>query len=749
MRQRTIEGSALRAAALGLAAFSIAFAAPQHALGAEPESAGDAGRPRVGLVLSGGGARGFAHVGVLEVLEELRVPVDVIAGTSMGAVVGGLYASGLSPAELRQVVSQIDWIAVFNDVPPRRERSFRRKQDDFDFLTGLRLYIKDFKVALPRGFIEGQKITNLLQVLSVPVATVRDFDALPIPFRAVATDASSGESVVIGEGDLAQAMRASMAIPAVFSPVEIDGRMLVDGGVARNLPVDVVQAMGVDVVIAVDIGTSPAGQDNVSSAFSISGQMLTVLMYQNTLRQLARLGEHDLLIRPDLEGITSASFEMGSEAIARGAAAARALAPELARLAQPDAPSELRRRGISREPPLVERVRFDNRSGLSTHVIRRHVHVEPGQALDPAQLQQDLDKLYGAGVFDRVSFSLEEHEGAHALVIHTIGKETGRTFLRFGLNLDTNFRAESAFNVAVLATSMPLNGLGAEWRTRLQVGEESEISTEFYQPLEYGGRLFFAPEVRAGIESLNLFVGGDRIATYEIPSFQAAGFLGWQFGNWAEVRGGIGYIDAAFERQVGDPSLPTTRFEGGAAIGRLLVDTLDSVRFPRKGGILRADGEITPSAFGADDSLALLRTGGNIAFSFGENTVVPGFVFDTSWAERADISDAPIFSLGGLFQLSGLTRGARTGPHVLLGRLVGYRRVADPRFFTLQLPVYVGGSIEAGNAFNRLEEIDAAGLSVAGSVFLGIDTPLGPLYLAYGLAEGGNSSGYLFLGQRF
>ena len=708
--------------------------------------------PRVALVLSGGGARGFAHVGVLQVLEELHIPVDLVIGTSMGALIGGLYASGLSPEALEEVVTGIDWTTAFDDIPPRRERSFRRKQDDFDFLTSLRLYMKDFKLALPKGFIAGQKISNILGGLTVPVGTVRDFDALPIPFRAIATDARTGKPVILGDGELARALRASMAIPGIFSPVEKDGHTLVDGGIAMNLPVAVARAMGAQTIIAVDISTRPSDDAEVGSAFTITGQMLSVLMYENTIEQIESLTDQDLLIQPDLTGITSSSFEKGELTIARGVDATRAASPNLTHLSvSPEVFAVYRERAdtAQMEPAVVDRIRFDNDSRLSTKIIERHVNVELGQPLDVEGLQHDLDTLYGDGVFERVVFSLNDVDGQRELVIRTDAKETGRTFLRFGLNLDTNFRAESAFNLAILSTMMPVNRLGAEWRNRFQIGDTSEFESEFYQPLDYGRRYFFAPELRIGIENLDIFVNDERVATYDQSEFRALGSFGRIFSNWGELRVGMGYLKTEFERRIGDPDLPTFRFEGGSLTGSATIDTMDSVRFPRRGTLFRVRSDLIVDALGANDTLAVVEARGSHSFSFGENTITPTLRFGTSWAEERDISLAPVFSLGGFLNLSGLDADQRLGPHIAFGSLIGYRRVANPRFFTLNLPVYVGGSIELGNAFRRLEDIQFSDLTLAGSVFVGIDTPLGPLYVAYGAAEGGHRSGYLFLGQVF
>ena len=639
---------------LGAAAIALLVAAATGASRAEET----AHRPRVGLVLSGGGARGFAHVGVLEVLEALRVPVDVVTGTSMGAVVGGLYAQGLSPQELVAVVNDIDWTTAFDDKPPRRELSFRRKRDDFDFLTNLRLYIKDWRIALPKGLVEGQKITNILGELTLPAATVRDFDELAIPFRAVSTDANTGEAVILGHGSLARAIRASMAIPGIFSPVQLDGRLLVDGGVSKNLPVDVARNLGADVIIAVDIGTSPADSAGVTSALSIGGQTLTVLMYRNTRDQKALLRGDDLLIQPDMAGITTASFEKGREGIARGADAAWKMAAALIRLSVSREAFDAylaQRAAVPRSPPVIDSVRLDNRSALADRVIRSRLHAKEGEPLDVARLQEDLAALYGEGVFDRVNFSVEETAQGRELVVHAIGKETGRNFLRFGLNLETNFESESLFNLGVLGTRTPANGLGAELRTRVQVGENSGISAEWYQPLDSRSRFFVAPEFFFLNSSRNLFVNDERVAELQVKDLEAGAAVGWQPSNWMEIRVGAAYTKFDVERLIGNPAIPPVGFEGVSALTRLSIDTLDSVRFPRSGGLFFLEGRWIGETNSAGDAFGTASIAGGHTFSFGENTLSPNFSFGTIWDEKANI---PAFSLGGF--PAALGPGSRT-----------------------------------------------------------------------------------------
>ncbi|HWN07094.1 MAG TPA: patatin-like phospholipase family protein, partial [Steroidobacteraceae bacterium] len=306
-------------------------AAGQEVVAAEPEAVA-AARPRIGLVLSGGGARGLAHVGVLQALEELRIPVDAIAGTSMGAVVGGLYASGMTADEIETLMRGIDWGVAFRDRPARHTLNFRRKQDDREFLVRFPLGIQSGSFRVPRGLIQGQRLTQTLRLETMPVAAVENFDELPTPFRAVAADLETGARIVLAGGDLTAAMRASMSAPGVFAPVEVDGRLLVDGGIVENLPVDVVKGMGVDIVIAVDVGFQPVGRKELTSALAVSNQAVTIMMQRETLRQRALLSLNDVLVEPDLENLQSTDFAAARRTIGLGLAATRANAEQLGRL---------------------------------------------------------------------------------------------------------------------------------------------------------------------------------------------------------------------------------------------------------------------------------------------------------------------------------------------------------------------------------------------------------------------------------
>ncbi|MFO0227366.1 MAG: patatin-like phospholipase family protein, partial [Gammaproteobacteria bacterium] len=310
---------------VGAASAAHADAAP-----VAPAAAGE--RPRVGLVFSGGGARGGAHIGVRKVLEAERIRIDAIAGTSMGAVVGGLYASGLSAAEIESLMFSDEWRDAFREPGPRDRRSFRRKSEDRNFLVNFPLGIEAGSFRLPKSLIGGQRLTQALRKCTLPVAAVRDFDKLPTPFRAMATDLETGDAVELGGGDLVTALRASVAAPGVFAPVDIDGRLLVDGGLANNLPVEVARAMGVDVLIVVDVGFPLRKRAGLESVATITNQMLAIAIRGGSDAQRRLMRDGDILLEPLLGEASTFDFEVLSRAAGLGEEAARGALGRLAGL---------------------------------------------------------------------------------------------------------------------------------------------------------------------------------------------------------------------------------------------------------------------------------------------------------------------------------------------------------------------------------------------------------------------------------
>src|SRR5690606_36354368 len=477
----------------------------------------DVQQPKTGLVLSGGAARGLAHIGVLKALEENGVHIDAVAGTSMGAVIGGLYASGYSVAELEKLALTLDWQQVLSYDPPRQDVPFRRKQDDRDFLVKQKLSFRDDgSLGLPLGVIQGQNLALLLERLLVHISDTRNFDHLPIPFRAVATDVANDEKVIFRSGHLPQAIRASMSIPAVFAPVEIEGRLLVDGGMVDNIPMDVARDMGVDRLIVVDIGTPLKPRNELLTVVDVLNQTTTMMTRRNSEAQLATLRPEDLLVQPALSGYGSTDFSRAEQLIDAGYRAASALQGRLASMSVNAGGNPALSLARTSEPrtPMITGIRIENDSKVGDRVIRRHIRQELGEPLDLEGLQKDMGTLYGLEYFEQVEYRIVPGSLGNTLVISAREKRSGTDYLRLGLNLSDDFRGDSAFNIGASDRKNGINELGAGWLTRVQLGDHQELYTEFYQPLDAGPRWFIAPNLLAEAQNVESIMDNDPLAEY-------------------------------------------------------------------------------------------------------------------------------------------------------------------------------------------------------------------------------------------
>lgn len=728
-----------------LLAAMLALGLPAHALGSSGEARGE--RPRIGLVLGGGGARGAAHIGVLKELERQRIPVDVIAGTSMGAVVGGLYASGMSAAELETLVGSLDWAAALSDEPGRKDLSFRRKQDDSDFPVDLELGLRGGDLVLPQGVIQGQKLDLLLRKLTLHVSRVQDFDQLPIPFRAIASDIERGESYVMKSGDLAAAIRASMSVPAILAPVEVDGRLLVDGGITGNLPVDVMRQLGVDVIIAVDVEFPLYGRDELDSALAISEQMLTIMIRKETLRQIQSLGDEDVLIRPDLGIFASTNFGEIVTTIEPGERAAQEQLRKLEQLALGDAEyARIRAQQTSRPelPDALSFVRVVHDDKLSSAVLESRLSVAPGDPIDATVLEDNAERLYGLRFYEQVDYALVEEGERLGVEYRATTKSWGPNFLQFGLALEEDFEGSTGFNIDTRLTRAGLNRLGAEWRTDLRLGSDPRLFSEFYQPLSFDSRWFVAPRVQIGQSTLNAFSLDDTVARLRVNEADAGFDFGRELGTVGELRFGVFHGRGEARVKVGDPLLPNAEFQTGGAFGALRYDSLDSARFPRSGVLAQLRWTLSRPGFGADSEYDTVE--GEIArtWSRGKSSIQLGLGYATTLESDGAIQD--YFPLGGFLRLSGLERGELRGPHAALAKAVYYRRIGNTTGGILDTPVYIGISAEAGNVWQARSDMSLDSVVTNGSLFAGIDTFIGPVYLAAGFAEGGRTNVYLFIG---
>lgn len=703
-------------------------------------------RPRVGLVLGGGGARGAAHIGVLKELERMRIPVDAIAGTSMGAIVGGLYATGMDADELEHLVGSLDWAGALTDKPDRGDLSFRRKQDDSQVPIDFELGVRGTELVLPKGVIQGQKLDLLLRELTLPVWHIDDFDQLPIPFRAIASDIESGDLRVISGGDLAESIRASMSVPGVFAPVRINDYLLVDGGLVGNLPVDIMQTMGVDVIIAVDVEFPLYSPEELGSALAISEQMLTILIRKETLRQIDRLGERDVLIRPELGTYASTNFGDILNTIEPGQAATREQTGNLRDLALDE--SAWDEYVANRERPVqpashLAFVRVVHDGILAPRVLESKLSVEAGDPIDHAVLAYNADRLYGLQLYEQVSYRLLEEDEGTGVEYRARTKSWGPNFLQLGVSLEDDFEGSTGFNLSARMTRAGVNRLGAEWRNDLRLGTDPKLFTEFYQPLSFDSRLFLAPSINLSQSNINAFVMDETIARLRLSEAEGGFDFGRELGRIGEFRVGVfrGFGEARVK--VGDPSLPNIDFDTGGAFARLRFDTLDNARFPRRG--VRSDLTWTMSrpGFGADSKFDTIE--GEIAqtWSRGKNSLQLGLSYATTL--DSDNAVQNYFPLGGFLRLSGLERGEISGPHAALAKLVYYRRVGDTSGI-LDTPVYLGASAEAGNVWQNRSDMGFNSMLLNGSVFAGFDTFVGPVYFAAGFSEQGESNFYLFIG---
>jgi NTE family protein len=710
-----------------------------------------AGRPRIGLVLSGGGARGAAHIGVLKALDELHVPIDVIAGTSMGAVVGGLYASGMSGRQIEQAIASVDWQGAFRDRPPRTELGFRRKEEDRDFLVNLPLGLQGRSLVIPKGLVQGEQLTQLLRRLTLPVARLRSFDDLPTPFRAVATDLETGDPVVLSDGDLTTAMRASMSVPGVFAPVEYRDELLVDGGLAENLPIEVARKMGVDILIVVDAGFPLQPRKSLETLPAITNQMLAILLRRDAARQLGTLGPKDVVLSPELGDFSSYDFANTPKIVSVGADAVRSNVGRLRQLALSD--DDYRRYVAMRAqlrsaPPKIEFVRAAPGSEKYSRVINDMFGPLVGQSAASAQVNQTVRTLYGRGDLELLDYRVDENPPDHyGLDISARQNSWGPNYLRFGLLLETDFSGNTSFNAAGRVTFTELNSLGAESVWDGQVGISPRIATELYLPLSNVTRYFIDPHAQLEAHDVPQIENSQLVGEYRVRSFDYGVDAGREFGNWGEMRFGVLDSIGSSRVYVGDFSVLPSTFDVREYFARFGYDQLDSANFPHSGQAFTAQLSVE-SGGGGEQGTDLASMDWRYAWSWGKNTAIT-WLSGGSTIGGSDTNVRDFYPLGGLFNLSGVTLDSLAGPNYAIGRLIYLRKVDSGGEGVLHVPAYAGISLETGNVWAARNEISFSSLRRDEAIFFGADTLLGPAYLAMGYDQTGSTAFYLFLGQSF
>ena len=707
-----------------------------------------ASRPRICLVLSGGGARGAAHVGVLKVLEDLRVPVHCIAGTSMGAIVGASYASGMGTDEMLAEMAQITSERLFNDKPPRADQPIRIKSDDSLPLASPELGLNDGQLMLPKGVVNGVALEAELRRL-VRVRDARRFDHLPIPFRAVATSLGDGQMVVFDRGLLPTAMRASMAVPGLIAPLRVGDRLLIDGGLVRNLPVDVARAMGADVIIAVNLGTPLLRPDQIEGLQGVSMQTLGILTEQNVRQSLQQMRPQDVLIEPTLGDFSAADFDNLVKAVPFGVAAALEAAPRLRALSIP-APefAQLRQQQRSDERPtlpVIAAVEIAGQRRVNAESIVQTMQTQAGQPLDQDRIDVDMRRIYGSGDFESVRPELVDTGGTQTLVVNVTEKGWGPQYLRLGLALSSDLGQDAQFNFYGQLRSTWLNSLGAEWRNDVVLGNDVVLASRFYQPLSTSQRWFVEPRVVYSNTPLYIYSGDVLAALYREHTLGAGLDAGLNFSHYGQLRLGVYRGNSELDLSSGQLFLPKSlEVDLGLAQASLRIDQLDSASFARSGYLVALNALVSRTQFGASDDYNRYDAEVRAAVSHDAHTL------RLALRGGGSIGDDPLplyamFRLGGFLNMSGFRLQQLLGTRFVYGRALYQARLGSVPLFE---GVYAGLAYEIADMPQAIASNDRSSFQ-SGTAYLAADTPLGVAYFGVGHANQGTTAVYLYLGKPF
>ncbi|HRH14008.1 MAG TPA: patatin-like phospholipase family protein [Azonexus sp.] len=699
-------------------------------------------RPRVGLVLGGGGARGAAHIGILEVLRENRIPVDCVAGTSMGGLVTGAFAAGLSPDEMLAAMGEADWRAMFNDSPPVEDLNPRIKYQSRRFIPGTELGVtKEGAQPLP-AVVQGQKVKLFINRLVRSQYGEPLIEKMPIPVSIIATDLVTGDKIVFREGSMTHAMRATMSVPGLMAPVKDGDRLLVDGGLVDNVPIDEVRkSCNPDVVIAVSVGSPLMKANEIGGIFSVAGQMVNILTEQNVTRSIATLKSGDIYIKPDLDGITAAEFGRYAETAKRGRAAAMAMLPRLQALSVGEKQYHdwlATMTPVRGKLPVVDEVQIAGLKRVNPAYPDRYLKHYDGAPVDVDRVDKDMGLIYGDGLYDDVDFALLSTRDRNILRVTPVEKEFGPDYLRFGFNLNAVTSGPSTFNLRVAYQKTLLNSLGGEWLAGVQVGNEPAVFTEFYQPLDAERRFFLEPKLSFQRAPLYIYQNNKRIAEYAVDQASLDLMAGINVGLWGPVAIGWAERYRSAELQTGSPGLPTGGKSFGGFLAKLDFDQFDRLYVPSKGW--SAHGSYFYAAGDGYDKAELdLRA----AERFGDYILQGRVRGAGSFTGTLPVYDA--VALGGFLNLSGFARAQIVGESLAYGS-VRAEKIVGQLPLGLRGDMRVGVALEAGKVNGRYTETNLNGWQNSVTAYVGGETPIGVVYLGYGYSPNGVNNFYVFIG---
>ena len=702
-------------------------------------------RPKIGLVLGGGGARGAAHLGVIEVLERLRVPVDCVAGTSMGALVSGAYAAGLSTAEMRKELADADWNDMFQDNPAYSEINYRNKTISRRFLASSESGVSEKGVVYQGGVVSGQKIKLFFNRLVHSDLRERDIESLSLPLSIIATDIGTGEKVVFREGSLTKAMRASMSVPGLMAPVDHLGHKLVDGGLVDNLPIsEARERCQADVVIVVNVGSPLMKAEEVGSLLTVSVQMVNILTEQNVTRSLATLTSSDIYIKPDLNGISAGDFQKSGETADRGKQAAEALADRLKAYSVSEesyAAWQNHLAYVRASPPRVDEIQIAGLNRVNPAAVDRHLRVKAGDQIDDRHLNRDMLRIYGDGWYESVDYSLLASRDRNILRVTPVEKSWGPDYMRLGINLDSNFKQDSSYTLRAAYDKTWLNSLGGQLLVGAEIGRTNLLAVDLYQPLEERQRIFLESALSVGRERVAIYQNDRKLADYELNKRQAsigagvnAGLLGQIHAGWRQ-----NWVESDLETGMVSPVFPERVNKSfGGQYASLDFDQMDRLYFPTSGWASRMAYFNSPK--GGYSKLSAEVRG---AYAF--NDLVLNAKFSYLGSPRGELPIYDAGSLGGFLNLSGFAPGQLIGDDI---RYVGLRAEQ----IIGRLPMGLRGDMRAGLAFEAARigkpytETQRTGWLNSAAIYLGGETPFGPVYLGFGRSDRKTSNFYLFIG---
>ena len=732
--------------ALGALALSAAVFVAEPSASHADQAAGTASRPRIGLVLAGGGAKGGAHVGVLKVLEEMHVPIDCIAGTSMGALIGGGYASGIPAKDLETFVSTIDWGKVVGSQGRRDLEPIEQKRAGATYSNDFEFGLTEDGLTLPGGLVNTSNIEDLLRSYVANARAVSQFDKLPIPYRAVATDMVTGKMVVLDKGDLATAMRASMAIPGAFAPVLMDNMILNDGGLVRNIPIDVARDLCADHVIVVNLVEPSINPKRLRTATQLLSRTMDVMIEANETLQLQTIREGDIRIDVEMGDITTADFERVPDTIPLGEKATRAHAAELAAYAVPEAQYTAWRTSVTRSQNVETRladVRFEGLKRVNPAFLKSRADLKAGDQVDIDKLSQEAQRMSVLQDFDSVGYRLEGDAEAPVLTWLPREKSWGPDYIKADLGLYTSSDGDLEFALYGRHVRTWVNHLGAEWRNELLFGGETLLTTSFFQPVDQAHRFFFEPRAAFSRTFENIFINDERIARYQFRDVIGQIDFGANAGRFAQARVGYLYDKRNVAVDVGSPLLNESAPTDAGIVASAEFDSRDTAFAPTRGFTAAFEYLSSDDALGGDRNWQRAELGLGVAVPWRRN------IWWITLAGGGDLTgDLPpdrAFTLGGPQSFPGFELGEmRVGGYWTLGTsyLWNIKDITTLKNHAL----YAGLQLAGGGLYDRFDQ-EASEEIYGGSLFLTGRTMVGPLTLGVGATSTDSWSVWLSVGR--